>query len=62
MGAVSRTGFRRLLIGNTAERMLDDLRCDVLVVKPSKFHSRVARASRGASLLLSPPTGSLGYY
>ena len=62
MGAVSRTGFKRLLIGNTAERMLDDLRCDVLVVKPSKFHSRVPRASRGASLLLSPPTALIGYY
>jgi universal stress protein E len=62
MGAISRTGFKRLLIGNTAERMLDDLRCDVLVVKSSRFHSRVPRASRGASLLLSPPTASIGYY
>jgi universal stress protein E len=62
MGAISRTGFRRLLIGNTAERMLDDLRCDVLVVKSSKFNSRVSRASRGASLLLSPPNASIGYY
>jgi universal stress protein E len=62
MGAVSRTGFKRLLIGNTAERMLDDLRCDILVMKSSKFHSRVPSASRGASLLLSPPTASIGYY
>ena len=52
----------KALIGNTAERMLDDLRCDVLVVKSSKFHSRIPRASRGASLLLSPPITSIGYY
>jgi universal stress protein E len=62
MGAVSRTGFKRLLIGNTAERILDDLRCDVLIVKSPKFHSRVPGASRSASLLLSPPSSSLGYY
>ncbi len=32
MGAVSRNGIKRLLIGNTAERIIDDLNCDVLVV------------------------------
>ncbi len=51
MGAVSRTGLKRLLIGNTAERALDRLECDVLVVKPQGFRSRVPRASRGAQLL-----------
>ncbi|MGO9946464.1 MAG: universal stress protein [Steroidobacteraceae bacterium] len=34
MGAVSRSGLKRIFIGNTAERLLDSLRCDVLVVKP----------------------------
>jgi len=33
MGAVSRSGLKRVFIGNTAERVLDSLRCDVLVVK-----------------------------
>jgi universal stress protein E len=47
MGAVSRTGFRRLLIGNTAERILDDLACDVLVVKPPRFANRIPRARSG---------------
>jgi hypothetical protein len=28
-------GLKRLLIGNTAERVLDHLSCDVLLVKPS---------------------------
>jgi len=34
MGAVSRTGLKRIFIGNTAEHVLDGLHCDVLVVKP----------------------------
>jgi universal stress protein E len=62
MGAISRSGFGRLLIGNTAERILDDLHCDVLVVKSPKFRNRVPRSARGARLLASLPTGSLGYY
>jgi universal stress protein E len=41
MGAVSRSGLARLFIGNTAERVLDKLDCDVLVVKPGAFRSRV---------------------
>ena len=34
MGAVSRSALARLFIGNTAERVLDKLSCDVLIVKP----------------------------
>ncbi|MGO9935000.1 MAG: universal stress protein [Steroidobacteraceae bacterium] len=34
MGAISRSGLKRIFIGNTAERVLDSLKCDVLVVKP----------------------------
>jgi universal stress protein E len=34
IGAVSRSRLDRVLIGNTAERVLDKLECDVLVVKP----------------------------
>ena len=47
MGAISRTGLRRLLIGNTAERIIDDLPCDVLVVKPRDFSTDVRRQGRG---------------
>jgi len=47
MGAISRSGYKRLLIGNTAERILDDLSCDILVVKQEGFQTRVPRASRG---------------
>jgi nucleotide-binding universal stress UspA family protein len=35
MGAVSRSAIKRLFIGNTAERVLDSLTCDVLIVKPT---------------------------
>ena len=48
MGAMSRSGFKRLLIGNTAEHVLDALPCDVLIVKPARFQSRVPKKLRGA--------------
>ena len=48
MGAISRTGFKRLLIGDTAEHLLDELNCDVLVVKPATFRSNVPDAGRPA--------------
>jgi universal stress protein E len=49
MGAVSRSGLRRLFIGHTAERVLDALTCDVLIVKPSDFRSPIdLRAVRRA--------------
>jgi universal stress protein E len=51
MGALSRSGLKRLLIGNTAERLLDALPCDVLVVKPARFASRVPRGRRGLRLI-----------
>jgi universal stress protein E len=47
MGAISRSGFKRLLIGNTAERVLDRLGCDVLIVKPPGLAKPPARARRG---------------
>ena len=34
MGAVSRSRLERLFVGSTAERVLDGLTCDVLIVKP----------------------------
>lgn len=43
MGAVSRSGLKRLFIGSTAERVLDALRCDVLIVKPRGFATRIPR-------------------
>jgi universal stress protein E len=54
MGAISRSGLKRLAIGNTAERVFDDLPCDLLVVKPRRFTSRVPRARRGPQLVTLP--------
>jgi universal stress protein E len=55
MGAVSRSGLKRVFIGNTAESVLDQLACDVLIVKPANFVSGVARARRGARLISPMP-------
>jgi universal stress protein E len=54
MGAISRSGLKRLAIGNTAERVFDDLPCDLLVVKPRRFTSGVPRARRGPQLVTLP--------
>jgi universal stress protein E len=43
MGALSRRGLKRLFIGNTAERVIDELKCDVLILKPRGFVSPVRR-------------------
>ncbi|MEO8063506.1 MAG: universal stress protein [Pseudomonadota bacterium] len=55
MGAVSRTGLERVFIGNTAERVLNALPCDVLVVKPEGFESHVTGEPRGMRMTMPPP-------
>ncbi|HVY63353.1 MAG TPA: universal stress protein [Gammaproteobacteria bacterium] len=37
MGAVARSGLKRLFIGSTAERVLDRLPCDLVIIKPLGF-------------------------
>jgi len=39
MGAVSRNRWKRIFVGATAERTLDHLPCDLLIVKPSRFET-----------------------
>jgi len=41
-GAVARSALKRALVGSTAERLLDRLPCDLLVVKPAEFESPLA--------------------
>jgi universal stress protein E len=41
MGGVARGRLRELFVGSTAERVLDRLPCDVLVVKPPDFTERL---------------------
>ncbi len=54
MGAVSRSGLKRLFIGNTAERLIDRLNCDVLVLKPAGFRSPVPRRGSYHPMVLPP--------
>lgn len=42
MGAVSRSALARIFIGQTAERVIDALDCDVLIVKPRGFRTNVS--------------------
>lgn len=41
MGAVARNRWKRLFIGATAERTLEDLPCDLLIIKPDWFRTPV---------------------
>jgi universal stress protein E len=59
MGALSRSGMKGLIIGNTAERVLDELRCDVLVVKPPGFESAVGTQVRGPELYFATPPAAM---
>lgn len=57
MGNISRSGLKRLALGNTAERLLDELPCDVLVVKPPGFATQVEPRPRGPQYVtLAPPS------
>ena len=54
MGAVSRSGLRRLLIGNTAEQRLDRMTADILIVKPRGFRGPASTSPRGPQIIVSP--------
>lgn len=54
MGAVSRSGLKRLFIGSTAERVIDRLACDVLVIKPDGFRTPVPRRPGYRPVVLPP--------
>jgi universal stress protein E len=45
MGAVSRSRLGQLFIGSTAERVLDEIGCDVLIIKPHDAKSPVSRSA-----------------
>lgn len=38
MGAVKRSPLKRIFIGSTAEKVLDRLHCDILIIKPAPGH------------------------
>ena len=41
MGTVGRTGIRGLIIGNTAEAILNQVACSIIAVKPPGFETPV---------------------
>jgi universal stress protein E len=45
MGTVARCGISGLVMGNTAEQVLDHVRCSVIAVKPAGFESPIAAVS-----------------
>jgi universal stress protein E len=49
MGAVSRNRWKRLFIGATAERTLEHLPCDLLIVKPDWFRTPAEISSERAA-------------
>jgi len=42
MGTIARSGIEGLLFGNTAERLLPQIHCSVLAVKPAEFRSPIS--------------------
>jgi universal stress protein E len=58
MGAVSRSLLERPVIGNTAERVIDQVDCDVFVVKPAGFKSQVSVAKRKSACTTLALTGA----
>ncbi len=48
MGAVARDRLKRLFIGSTAERTLEDLPCDMLIIKPDWFETPVGSMTHEA--------------
>lgn len=59
MGAVSRSGLKRVFIGNTAERVLAALPCDVLVIKPARAAVRRKVADRPRGMRVTTLTGAV---
>ena len=51
MGAVTRGRLKQVVIGSTAERVLDHLPCDVLLIKPTGFVSPVTLESAPRSYM-----------
>lgn len=52
MGAVSRSASQRAFVGSTAEKVIDRLRCDLLIVKQNDFKSTVPKQNAAQRLHL----------
>jgi universal stress protein E len=60
MGAIARTGLKRVFLGSSAERVLESIPCDVLIVKPDGFECPVERS--GNALPWSALMASRDYF
>jgi len=54
MGAVSRSALKRAFIGHTAERVIDGVHCDVLIVKARSFKTPVGKKPNAAVIPIPP--------
>jgi nucleotide-binding universal stress UspA family protein len=45
MGTVGRSGIKGVLLGNTAERVLDSCDCSILTIKPDDYESPIQKAT-----------------
>jgi nucleotide-binding universal stress UspA family protein len=55
MGTMARSGVPGLLVGNTAEKVMDQVDCGVLVVKPDDFVSLITLEEEG----MEPPAAAV---
>jgi universal stress protein E len=46
LGALSRRGLQQLVVGNTAERLIHAVPCDLLIVKPPGFKVKLSRSRK----------------
>jgi universal stress protein E len=46
MGIISRRGLKRFVIGDTAETIVRDVMCDLLLIKPDNFRLRLGRSRK----------------
>jgi universal stress protein E len=51
MGLISRRWLDRLLIGDTAERIIREVPCDILLIKPASFRLRLGRSRKQPMVL-----------
>ncbi|MDY0066819.1 MAG: universal stress protein [Steroidobacteraceae bacterium] len=56
LGAISRRGLKRFAVGNTAERIIHEAPCDLLIIKPDGFRPRLGRV-RKHEVILPATTG-----
>ena len=56
MGTAARTGLSRMMLGNTAERLLSHLRCSLMAVKPPGFCCPMTALSEDDFIRTSPAT------